>query len=121
MRQIFFSIDQIDRPAKHQEIKDLYQRIPHLTRCLGCYTHQDGTVSRETSFCASVIHLPEILDVCKEYNQESILILDNCKGFLLYIETGEIVALGGDWREVKSVKGLDAYTVMNDRIYALVS
>jgi hypothetical protein len=65
----------------------------------------------EGSYLVDIDFLDTVLRLAKEYNQESILIVDEIRdASLYYIETGSTIRLG-KFQQVKDTKGLDAFTI----------
>lgn len=59
-------------------------------------------------------------DLADNFQQESILVVnDNDESFLIYLNSDEIIKLDGVFKEVEDVKGLDAYTEMGGKFYAV--
>lgn len=77
---------------------------------------------KEESFVILVFNRDQIellLAVASQYKQESVLHQDsNGKARLIFIEDKSEMLLG-DMLEVSSIEGLDAYTKMNNKFYAI--
>lgn len=86
---VLFNIGLFDKDTKKQELKDeeVFNILANyfdctITKCIGVYTHQDGTKIIEPSLKVEVYdkRLTECywiaLKLLKEFNQESIIISD---------------------------------------------
>jgi hypothetical protein len=74
---------------------------------------------KETSYLVDADFENVAVKLAEEYNQESILYVDETRDAFLLFKSGERQKLG-KWQEIKNIAGLDAYTIdiSTGRVYA---